>query len=108
MWEINKIIPLDDIFAYADDILVLCDDLDTLKRCIQTIEQWSETNNLKINRNKSAILEFVHRRSKKQQLIINENFMEYPIVSQYKYLGTWLNQKLTLDTHLEAVMRCAQ
>ena len=99
---------MEDIFAYADDILILCDNLETLKKCIETIEDWSELNNLKINRSKSAVIEFIHRRCKKFQLTVNETFMEYPIVSQYKYLGTWLNQKLTLDTQVEYVMKSAE
>ena len=68
--EINSLIPLDDIFAYADDILIICENLETLKKCIQIIEDWSNTNNLKINKKKSAVLEFIHRKSKKQTLTI--------------------------------------
>ncbi len=64
LWEINKLLPLKDIFAYADDIMILCDEINTLKKCIQIIEKWSEENNMKINKNKSAVLEFVHRRKK--------------------------------------------
>ena len=103
--EINNLIPLDDIFAYADDILIICENLETLKKCIQIIEDWSNANNLKINKKKSAVLEFIHRKSKKQTLTIDEYFMEYPIVNQYKYLGTWLNQKLTLDTQIQHITK---
>jgi hypothetical protein len=31
--------------------------------------------------------------------------MEYPIVSQYKYLGTWFNQKLTMDTQIGYIIK---
>ena len=33
--------------------------------------------------------------------------MDYPIVNQYKYLGTWLNQKLTVCTQLEHITKKA-
>lgn len=105
LWELNKIIPLNDIFAYADDVLVLCDDLDKLEKCINIIERWSGENNLKINKNKSAILEFMHRRKKVTSLTVGETFLGYPVVEKYKYLGTWLNQKLTLDTHLTHIQQ---
>ena len=95
---------MEDIYAYADDVLILCDDLKTLRKCLQLIESWSEENNLKINRNKSAIMEFIHKKERVTTLKIGDTFMEYPIVNQYKYLGTWFNQKLTLDTQIQHIL----
>ena len=105
LWKLHEIIPLEDIFAYADDVLVICDDLEALKKCIQIMESWSDQNNMKINKNKSAILEFQQRRKKKTILKIGDTFMGYPIVNKYKYLGTWLDQKLTLDTQLQHIQK---
>ena len=105
LWELNKLIPLADIFAYADDVLILCDDLNTLERCTQVIETWSQNNNMKINTNKSAVMEFINRMKKKLSLKIGNTIMGYPIVSEYKYLGTWLNQKLTLETQINHIVR---
>lgn len=105
LWELNKVIPLDDIFAYADDVLIICDDLQTLERCIQIIEKWSNQNNLQINKNKSAVLEFIHRRKRKTQLIVGNMLKGYPIVNKYKYLGTWFNQKLTMDTQIKHIRK---
>ena len=31
--------------------------------------------------------------------------MDYPVVKHYKYLGTWLEQKLKLDTHLSQMFK---
>src|SRR5688572_20539823 len=31
--------------------------------------------------------------------------MGYPIVNQYKYLGTWLNEKLTLNTQIKHIRK---
>ena len=33
--------------------------------------------------------------------------MNYPIVDRYKYLGTWFNQKLNLDIHLQHINKKA-
>jgi len=104
LWLLNQHIPLQDIFAYADDVLVLCDDLETLHKCIKVIEDWSEENNMKINKTKSAIMEFSHRRLRKKTLVVGEKLLDYPIVDQYKYLGTWLNPKLNCDTHLKQII----
>ena len=102
-WELNKVISLQDIFGYADDILVLCEDIGTLNSCIKIIEDWSKANNLKINKGKSAVLEFVHRKKKKTQLTVGETVQDYPIVEKYKYLGTWLQQKLDMKIHMQQI-----
>ena len=73
--------------------------------CIDIIEKWSEENHLKINKKKSAILEFIHRRSQTTQLKIGDLFRDYPIVDKYKYLGTWLSQKLTLNSQTDFIER---
>ena len=104
----NSILPLEDIFAYADDILILTDNVDSLKRCIKIIEDWSANNSLIINTSKSAVMEFVHRKKKITNLKVGDTFMNYPIVEQYKYLGTWLNQKLTVDTQLQHINKKSQ
>jgi len=104
-WLLNKYIPLEDIFGYADDMLILCDSLETLQICINVIERWSAENKLIINKNKSAIGEFLNQKKKKTSLVIGRLFEGYPVVKSYKYLGTWLNQKLTLDTQLEFTVK---
>ena len=101
--ELNKHIPLEDILAYADDILILCEDIQTLNACLTIIERWSTENNLKINKKKSAILEFINRRSKYTLLKTGDTHRDYPIVDEYKYLGTWLNQKLNLEPQIKFI-----
>ena len=99
-WELNKIFPLDDIYGYADDLLILCDSLSDLEKGIDIIDRWSSENDLIINKSKSAILEFVNRSCKKTYLKTNDSYAGFPVVNQYKYLGSWLNQKLTLDAQI--------
>ncbi len=105
LWELHKLLPLDDIFAYADDILILCEDKTILEKCIKIIEEWSSKNNLQINKNKSAIVEYRNRRSKKTNLQVGNLFLGYPILDSYKYLGTHLNSKLSLKKQLDHISR---
>ena len=49
-------------------------------------------------------MEFIQRKKRATTLKIGDTFMEYPIVNQYKYLGTWFNQKLTLDTQIQHIL----
>ena len=74
LWELSKISSIEDIFAYAGDILVICEDINTLENTIRIIEEWSATNNLTITKNKAAVLEFIHRKNKKTQLKVSEKF----------------------------------
>lgn len=103
--ELNQLIPIDNILAYADDILILCEDLDTLIQCMNIVERWSTENNLKINKKKSAILEFVKRRAGKTLLTVGNHLRGYPIVKNYKYLGTLLSQKLELEPQMQFIKK---
>jgi len=103
--EINSLISLEDIFGYADDILVLCEDVEQLKACIRIIENWSVKNSLIINKKKSAIVEFLPRKSKKTFLKSGDSFLNYPIVDKYKYLGCWLSSKLSLTEHTNHISK---
>jgi len=101
--ELGEFLTLDDILAYADDILILCDNQHLLNKCIDVIERWSKENHLKINKKKSVILEFIHRKQRTTCMKIGYSFRDYPIVDKYKYLGTWLSQKLMIDPQIEFI-----
>lgn len=103
--ELSAIISNEDIFAYADDVMFICDNLERLEKCIKVLENWSSLNNMVINRKKSAIMEFMHRRSKKPTLTINSTLYNYPVTDKYKFLGTWLNCKLTLDDQMRHIAK---
>ena len=84
----------DDIFAYADDILILTTDISTISRIILLIDSWSSNNNMKLNKGKSAIIEFLPPRSRRKYL--KQPFkLGIPVLDKYKYLGLWLNNKIT-------------
>lgn len=51
---------------------------------------------MKLNRKKSAIVEFLPRHTKKGHIKDGE-IERVPVTDEYKYFGLWLNQKLTLD-----------
>ncbi len=74
-------ISLEDILTYADDLLVLCDSIEQLKSVLKVIKKWSEENNLKLNPNKSGIVELCSRR---QRPILNfDSLDEIPVLEQY-------------------------
>ena len=83
--------------AFADDTVFICRDLEELYCLIKVIRKWSSENEIEINEKKSGIL------------IVNDdgtdpNFIEkFPVLSEYKYLGVILNNKLDPRYNISAV-----
>lgn len=85
----------ESLLAYAVDILVLTASRDKIRQIISKIEVFFGENGLSLNKGRSASLEFVARHGK--PYIKANGIAELPIVSKYKYIGLWLNNKLTID-----------
>ena len=104
-------ISVEDILAYADDIMILVDNIKQLQRLVQLIDSTFPAFNLHINKQKSGIVQFRHRRSKLSDEDIqwrekhHNVFLGYPIVPEYRYLGTLLTEKLTIDSQLAAIAK---
>lgn len=93
-----------DLMGYADDLLVMCDSKHQLTQVIKAIREWSVENNLALNDSKSGIVEFFSRgRKTKVTLDIGSEFEGIPVVVYYKYLGMWVDGKLTMDRQIEAI-----
>jgi len=105
-------INLDDLLFYADDLLTLCASKEQLRKAIRVIKKWSLDNGMLLNTKKSGIVVFANRlcqtipwmeaqretnlQGKRVEWVpAQERFEDIPICSKYKYLGTWLNNKLT-------------
>ncbi len=100
--EIN----FEDILAYADDTLVICDSLQQVRKVIQTIREWTKANNLKLNEKKSGIVEFIGRRMSK--ILKESTFEGLPVCNEYKYLGLKLTNKLYMTSQLEYIKAKSQ
>ena len=91
----------EDILAYADDIMVICDSVDQVRRVIQVIREWSGQNNMKLNKKKSGVVEFIGRRMRTSIRI--DKISGFPVCKEYKYLGLKLNCKLSMNSHLDYI-----
>ena len=115
----NTGVSVQDIFAYADDVLILCPSLSQLREVINLIRSWSKENNLFLNEKKSGIVPFQQRRGKdmgpftlfeEKQVPIDkksgkcktvkvpksQTYEGFPVLHEYKYLGLWLDYRLQL------------
>ena len=98
----------EDILAYADDLLIFCEDKEQFKKIIRLINNWCAGSNVKLNASKSAIVEFVHRRNYSKSLLkIDESFEGIPIKDSYRYLGMLLTQRLSAKDHSDWVAQKA-
>ena len=111
--EMNR----EDILLYADDILLLCETTQQTQEGIQIVEKWSIDNGMSLNKKKSGIVVFASRQSKKipfmefkkndkqrkEWIPLKEEIYGVPIVSKYKYLGTLLDNKLTMKTQMNFI-----
>lgn len=81
-----------DVLAYADDIAIIADRYQ-LDKCIDILDEWSLNNGIAINRKKSGIIVF----DRVPDLCEDRCYREYPIVDMYRYLGVYVNERLTLE-----------
>lgn len=75
-----------------------------MKIILERVEQWSSQNGMKINKEKSAIVEFLPRYARRTH-INSETVFGCPARDKYKYLRLWLNQKLTLDDQISHIKK---
>ena len=94
---------IDDVFLrlFADDLVLFCP-RSALDKCIDLLERWSDSANMRINKKKSAVM------------LLNENgrgipaaIRSYTIVQHYKYLGTIFTPQLSVLPHLKVTTRKA-
>ena len=70
----------------------------------QRIHDWFNANKLTLNIDKSSYLLFKANRVKHSNFILSLNGLEIPRVSCAKFLGTWLDDKLSWDAHVSKLM----
>jgi len=98
------IVNVEDILGYADDLLVICTSVVQIKNVLRVIDQWCQENNLHLNPKKSGIVEFVPRQGNSTNYLqIGSNVDGIPVVEKYKYLGVWIDGKLTMDPQLQHI-----
>jgi hypothetical protein len=106
--EVKAYINFKDLMGYADDLLILCDSKYQLSLAIKTIQEWSKENNLGLNAKKSGILEFFNRSGHSEATLnIGQEYDGIPVVAFYKYLGMWVDGKLTMDRQIDEINKKA-
>lgn len=100
MFPLNTVVMF--ILAYADDLVFLIKNEHNIAKVINLIEKWSRENNMVINYAKSAIvpLGIIKKHSIFKNCI---EYLKFPIKREYKYLGVFIDQKLTFQKALSEI-----
>jgi len=93
-------VDMEGILAYADDLLIICDSPCQLSKVIVKLKEELESLGLVLNAKKSAVVEFVWRNCRTRSLSIKSKVERAPVENFYRYLGLYLDSKLTIFTHL--------
>lgn len=106
---IFSLIPPNDsckILVYADDIVIYNTTQDNSLQCIEIqktlnkVGNWATKNGFKFSVNKTKIMHFCRKhRCQKTMFSLNGSVLEYTEI--YKYLGMWLDPKLTFKRHIK-------
>jgi Reverse transcriptase (RNA-dependent DNA polymerase)/Endonuclease-reverse transcriptase len=104
-----------DVFLsiYADDIAILCNNLEKLQRLMNKLTEWATLNGLKINASKTKILKLKYAAAGRPKLnpppediFCNGDKLEF--VDSYKYLGVTFQQSgKSFATHIKDKSRKA-
>ena len=83
----NQSIQNDVVRAYADDLLVACDELSTVTKLIQELEEVDASYRIILNKRKSVILNKLSKKDAHRLTAVRE----VPVVMNTTYLGTKLD-----------------
>lgn len=89
------------LLMYADDIVILADDVNVMTGMIRNLEKYCKLWNLEVNLAKSEIMIFRKggRIARSENWILNGENIK--IVSEYKYLGVILTPKMNFRKQVE-------
>ena len=95
---------------FADDTTLIFShqNLKYLQFCVEQelcrVCDWFHANKLTLDINKSSYLLIEGNKTTHTKFTLSLNGLEIPRVSHAKFLGTWLDDKLSWDTHVSKLM----
>ena len=89
------------LLLYADDIVILADDVTTMHGIIEKLEHYCKMWNLEVNFNKSEIVVFRNGDRLRNEAKWFFKGAKIKITSEFNYLGVVFTPKLKFNNHLE-------
>ena len=102
----EKVLEKCEIVPYADNTLIFTDKADNLchenlTKDVESIHKWLMMNNLKLNENKTKVLEI----NMNNNIIFKINNVIIEKVNSLKYMGFIIDKELKFNDHMEFVRK---
>ncbi len=96
-----------NVFAYADDIVIISDSEKDLQRLINIVQNWCSIWRLEVNLSKTKVVHYrsPHKSQTKFRFTWANNNIE--ISDGYKYLGVYIDKHLNFNEHCENIYKSA-
>lgn len=88
------------VFAYADDICYLASSREEVEKNLRIVDDWCENNYMEISWKKTKVMKLLPRCSPSQPDSFKLYQGKLEFVAQYKYLGSILDNKMTLSQYI--------
>jgi hypothetical protein len=89
------------ILLYADDVVLLAKNADDLQIMLNTLNAWSKTWLVDINKTKSKVVHFRKTNTVRTNSVFKVGEKTLEIDSTYKYLGTYFSDTLNFTDHAD-------
>ena len=99
--RLQTILPRDRVLAYADDIVLLLNSNKEINECMDLIEQWCGANEIRLNYNKSGLLDFTANNRFEWSRNANRTHRGFPVVDEYRYLGVLVKRPFSFAGAIE-------
>ena len=77
--------------------------INDIKALIDQIQKWYNTNVLKLNYNKTAMMQFTSKRNQMEKGTASDINKDIEIVDAYKFLGVILEPSMTWEKHIDSI-----
>ena len=95
------------MLLYADDIVFIAESEDNLQVMLDKMHEWCKKWRVLVNTDKSKIVHFRHGRSSRTNFEFSIGRNKLEIVSTYKYLGVFMNEKGDYSLNAETLSKGA-
>ena len=96
------------ILAFADDIVLISDTPEKLQRLLEILEKWTRNWRLHVNINKTKIMQVRPQNMPRTEFTFRFHDSKLDCVTEYKYLGVYIDEHLTYNKAFEILNKSAQ
>ncbi len=105
--KLDSDVLLSNVFAYADDLVIISESEMDLQRLIDIVRIWCNKWRLAVNIDKTKVVHYRRENALCTDFIFMWDDRQIGVVNDYKYLGVIIDQYLKFNLHCEAISNSA-